>query len=127
METARTLEGSPGVSGGKHSDVQRQTKIHKDGSVEVIGGFTPDGDWKNPLLSGHPFSYGDTLHVRKYRWRRMGNPLDREIESVHEDVLDEYISIERAEEVYGVAVDPKTLEIDAQKTAKLREALAANA
>ena len=127
METARTLEGSPGVSGGKHSDVQRQSKIYKDGTVEVIGGYTPDGEWKNPLLSGHPFSHGDTFMFESTGGGGWGNPLERDIEAVHEDVLDEYISIERAEKVYGVAVDPNTLEIDAQKTATLREALAANA
>ena len=34
-----------------------------------------------------------------------GNPLDRPIELVREDVLDEYVSVEEAEMVYGVIVD----------------------
>ena len=34
-----------------------------------------------------------------------GNPLDRPIESVREDVLDGYVSAEQAEKVYGVKVD----------------------
>lgn len=124
METARTLEGSPGVSGGLHSDVQRQTKIHKNGFEEVIGGFTPDGDWKNPLLSGHPFAYGDTFMFESTGGGGWGNPMDRDIEAVHEDVLDEYISAERAEKIYGVAVDPKTLALDVARTEELRAAIA---
>ena len=35
-----------------------------------------------------------------------GDPLDRPVELVREDVLDEYVSIEQAEEVYGVKVAP---------------------
>ena len=54
-----------------------------------------------------------------------GKPLDREIDAVHEDVLDEYISIERAEKIYGVAVNPITLELDASRTETLRAALSA--
>ena len=34
-----------------------------------------------------------------------GDPLDRPIELVREDVLDEYVSVEQAERVYGVKVD----------------------
>ena len=33
-----------------------------------------------------------------------GDPLDRPIESVREDVLDEYVSLEQAEKAYGVKV-----------------------
>ena len=111
------------MNGGLHSDVQRQTKIHKNGLEEVIGGFTPDGDWKNPLLSGHPFSYGDTFMFESTGGGGWGNPLDRDVESVHEDVLDEYISAECAEKIYGVAVDPKTLALDLARTEKLRAAI----
>ena len=34
-----------------------------------------------------------------------GNPLDRPIELVREDVLDEYVSVEQAERVYGVKLE----------------------
>lgn len=34
-----------------------------------------------------------------------GNPLDRPIDLVREDVLDGYVSPEQAEEVYGVRVE----------------------
>ena len=34
-----------------------------------------------------------------------GDPLERPIELVREDVLDEYVSAEQAEKVYGVKVD----------------------
>ena len=53
----------------------------------------------------------------------VGNPLDREIESIRWDVLNHYISIERARGVYGVVIDPLTFAVDHQATAKLRTEL----
>jgi hypothetical protein len=41
-----------------------------------------------------------------------------------DDVLDEYISLETAREVYGVVIDPKTLRVDAEATLALRTTLA---
>ena len=52
-----------------------------------------------------------------------GNPLDRKVESVRMDVLNEYISIERAKNVYGVVIDRKTSEVDMDATNKRRERL----
>ena len=125
METARTIEGSPGVGGGKHSAVQRQTKIYADGTVEVIGGFDDKGKWHNPLLCGYPFAAGDTFMFESTGGGGWGNPLDRGVQAVLDDVLDEYISVEHARDVYGVVVDPQTLKLDEVATRKRREQLAA--
>jgi len=38
-------------------------------------------------------------------------------ERVREDVLDGYVTLERARTEYGVALDPNTLELDAAETA----------
>lgn len=122
METARTLEGSPGVAGGKHSDVQRQSKIFKDGSKQVIGGLDEKGDWKNPLLCAYPFSYGETFMFESTGGGGYGNPRERDAKQVREDVLDEYISLEAAAKVYGVVIDPATLQIDEAATRAARAA-----
>lgn len=50
----------------------------------------------------------------------IGSPLDRDPEKVRWDVLNDYVSIEAAREVYGVVVDPKTLELDREATTALR-------
>lgn len=120
METARTLEGSPGVGGGLHSDVQRQSKIYADGREEVIGGYAADGTWHNPLLQAHPFAYGETFKFESTGGGGWGEPMDRDIEAVYEDVLDEYISPGRAREIYGVVVDPQTMDLDRAATETLR-------
>jgi N-methylhydantoinase B/oxoprolinase/acetone carboxylase alpha subunit len=96
METARTLEGSPGVVGGQHSAVQRQSKIFADGRRQVIGGLDENGQWRNPLLCAYPFAYGETFMFESTGGGGYGNPRDRDPQLVLEDVLDEYISVDAA-------------------------------
>lgn len=52
-----------------------------------------------------------------------GNPLDREPEMVERDVMEGYVSLERAKEDYGVVINPETRKIDEEKTRKLRDIL----
>jgi N-methylhydantoinase B len=49
-----------------------------------------------------------------------GDPRGRDPDRVREDVLDGYVTVERARADYGVALDPETLEVDAAGTAGLR-------
>jgi len=50
----------------------------------------------------------------------VGNPLERDPEKVLQDVVIEFISLEVAREVYGVVINPTTMEIDWEKTEALR-------
>jgi N-methylhydantoinase B len=50
-----------------------------------------------------------------------GDPREREPERVRDDVRDGYVTLQTAREVYGVALDPETLEVDAAGTAALRQ------
>jgi N-methylhydantoinase B len=51
-----------------------------------------------------------------------GDPLERDSESVLRDVLEGYVSLELAENIYGVVIDGKTLTLDSRAThSKRRE------
>lgn len=50
----------------------------------------------------------------------VGNPFERDIDAVADDVRDELVSIAQAQKDYGVVIDPKTLEVDQAKTTALR-------
>lgn len=63
---------------------------------------------------------GETIISRACGGGGYGSPLDRAPESVLTDVLNEWISRERAESVYGVAIDDG--ELDLQRTRVLRAA-----
>ena len=52
-----------------------------------------------------------------------GNPLERDVERVLDDVRNEKISMQRAREVYGVVIYENTLQVDTEETRKLRETI----
>jgi N-methylhydantoinase B len=47
-------------------------------------------------------------------------PKERDPERVREDVIDGFVSISQAREVYRVSLDPETLQVDSPETEKLR-------
>ena len=78
------------------------------------------------IFSNKPVSEGDEFIRPSSGGGGFGDPLERDPEAVKEDVIDEYVSIERAEKDYGVIIeehDPVTLEyeIDREKTKEQRE------
>ncbi len=52
-----------------------------------------------------------------------GDPLKRDPKAVLNDVLNDYVSIERARADYGVVIDPQRMAIDEAATAELRASL----
>lgn len=79
-------------------------------------------------ISGNPFGLtqlkpGDVVTIDAAGGGGYGNPLDREPERVEQDVVEGYVSLEKAREDYGVIIDPKTLTFDEEGTSKLRESL----
>ena len=73
--------------------------------------------------SGIPVPKGTLLSHRTAGGGGYGDPKSREPELVLDDVLDEFISIDDAREIYGVAVDPITKTIDKSGTSTLRAKL----
>lgn len=68
---------------------------------------------------------GDSLITYSGGGGGIGDPLDREVEKVRMDAMNEYISIKTAADVYGVVVDPVTFAVDEAATAALRANLKA--
>lgn len=66
---------------------------------------------------------GDVVTTKSGGGGGVGNPLDREVEKVLWDVLNEYVSLEAAKKIYGVVIDPQTFEVDQNATRKLRKKL----
>ena len=63
---------------------------------------------------------GDILTRLSSGGAGVGNPIEREPEKVREDVIKEFVSIKAARDIYKVAINPKTLEIDREVTQVLR-------
>jgi N-methylhydantoinase B len=79
-------------------------------------------------VPGNPFGLtqlkpGDVVTIDAAGGGGCGNPLDREPERVERDVVEGYVTLEKAREDYGVIIDSKTLTVDEEETRKLRDAL----
>ncbi len=67
-----------------------------------------------------PLKYGDTVTCITASGGGYGDPYERDVDMVREDVTLGLVSVERARDVYGVCIDPLTLAVDVEATAKRR-------
>jgi N-methylhydantoinase B len=63
---------------------------------------------------------GDVIEFDSAGGGGYGDPLLRDPLAVEADVVNGYVSIEKAREDYGVVIDPTTLKVDAAETEKVR-------
>ncbi|MFB3887549.1 MAG: hydantoinase B/oxoprolinase family protein [Thermodesulfobacteriota bacterium] len=75
--------------------------------------------------TGNPYGLtqlkpGDLVTIDAAGGGGFGDPLERDPEMVESDVIEGYVSLEKAREDYGVAIDPRTLKIDIEATKKAR-------
>ena len=52
-----------------------------------------------------------------------GNPLERDLELIENDVIDGYVSMETAKKEYGAVINPDTMKVDVDASEKLRASL----
>jgi N-methylhydantoinase B len=97
IQAGRHIHPPEGLFGGKHGSKAQ---------------FLVNG------VSGNPFGLtqlkpGDVVTIDAAGGGGYGNPLERELETVVSDVMEDY----------GVVIDPKTIKVDEEATRKLRESL----
>ena len=86
-------------------------------------GYHISGDKKRSLKKEiFTAKKGDLLLAMEPGCGGWGNPFERDVEKVLDDVRNEKVSIEGARRDYGVVINPKTLEVNLGETQKLREA-----
>ena len=105
---------------------------------DVVAGFGAQGGLPSPPCRTFIHRGGERIRIKPHRLVEVkagdvmvkissggggvGSPLERELESVLEDVRNELVSIRAAREEYGVVIDPQTLEIDIAATQAARSA-----
>ncbi len=98
-----------GIRGGGPSSPNVVRILRADGKMEYIypkGVYTLKKDDIVEIFSSGGGGYG--------------NPFERDPEKVLEDVVNGLVSLDSAERDYGVVIDPDTLEINWQKTTRIR-------
>ncbi len=104
----------PGVAGGGDSPVVEMYIESVDGGSRVLRTKAND-----------PVYPGEVITTKVPGGGGWGDPLNRDMEKVRNDVVDEFVSVKRARDVYGVIVDPKSFEIDREGSLELRGRLSA--
>jgi N-methylhydantoinase B len=67
--------------------------------------------WKGKLAR-YPLKRGDVARMVTGVGGGYGDPAKRDPRAVRRDVRNEFLSVEQAQEIYGIAIDPQALEID---------------
>jgi len=100
-----------------------------DGGLEGTGNqvaLRQGGQWKtdfpNAKVLVAALKTDDAFLIRGGGGGGYGNPLERAIDEVADDVRQGYVSIKAAAELYGVVVDPDTLVVDRTASEALRGA-----
>jgi len=84
-------------------------------------------EMQNAKVMTAQLNAGDSFRVSAGGGGGFGPPWMRPAEKVREDVRQGYVSLDSARSDYGVVLDPETLEIDPDESAKLRDQMAATA
>jgi len=81
------------------------------------------GDYKrySPSTENKPVKPGDLVVTNTTTGAGVGDPIERDPESIVEDIREMKATYEHACKVYCVSTDPKTLKVDLLKTEKLRD------
>ncbi|HUK58023.1 MAG TPA: hydantoinase B/oxoprolinase family protein [Stellaceae bacterium] len=77
-------------------------------------------DYPNAKVSYIDLKPGDAYSIRSGGGGGYGPPWQRALEKVQEDVRQGYVSLEQAEKLYGVVLDPETLAPNFAATERLR-------
>ncbi|WP_375259014.1 hydantoinase B/oxoprolinase family protein [Citreimonas sp.] len=105
-----------GIEGGLPSMPHGLT-IRRNGETEA--------KWLGSVFSDYPVHTGDEFARPTAGGGGFGDPLERDVDKVREDVIDDYVSVERAARDYGVVIteidaDLCEYEVDTAATEKLR-------
>ncbi|WP_228000167.1 hydantoinase B/oxoprolinase family protein [Nocardia australiensis] len=90
------------------------------GNFCVIGEGRPDEAICGEFPVAQPYDPEGVIFSQSGGGGGWGNPLDRAPQSVLDDVLDEYVSVDGARRDYGVVVDTQMWIVDAEATAAER-------
>ena len=109
-EADRHLEPPHGVFGGGQG---------LTGSLTKNPGTPGEESWPSKI-TGYKMAAGDLIRITGPSGGGYGDPMERDPEMVLGDWLDDFISLEMARDVYGVAIEAESETVNAEETRRLR-------
>jgi N-methylhydantoinase B len=91
-------------------------------AVELRLGGRWKADFPNAKVLVAQLKPGDAFKIRSGGGGGYGDPLQRPLAQVQNDVRQGYVTVQAAAELYGVVIDPDIFEVDVAATQKLRAA-----
>jgi N-methylhydantoinase B len=88
------------VAGGQDGSRNEVRMLHADGREVVLG-----------KCARYRLARGEVARLVTGTGGGWGDPLERPMEAVVEDVRDGFVTLEQAERDYGIVVDPRTFEV----------------
>jgi N-methylhydantoinase B len=110
---------SLGIQSGRYRYPPEGLFGGKDGAKAQ---FLINGNPGNPYRLTH-LKPGDLVIMDAAGGGGYGNPLERDLELIENDVIDGYVSVESARNDYGVVINPDTINVDVDASEKLRASL----
>lgn len=99
--------------------VQKREELpHNIGDIEKL--IKGKQEYAFPSTPIRPMKEGDIVGIRNLGGGGLGDPIEREPEKIVEDLRNRLVTLEVAEAVYAVSLDENTLEVDRDKTERLR-------
>ena len=102
-----------GVAGGMGGGLSRVTLNPDTPEEREIRAFSDDNQWQ----------CGDLVRIYTAGGGGWGDPLERDVARVLDDVLDGFVSLAAARERYGVVINPDTLRVDGGATEAQRQSI----
>jgi N-methylhydantoinase B len=81
-----------------------------NGAAVIRAGESEPEVWAGKLTR-YPLARGDVVRLISGTGGGYGDPLERPVEAVQDDVKNGYVTVEQARDDYGVTLDPETLEV----------------
>ena len=93
-------------------------------ALRIAGNAAPE--FSNAKVFTTGLESGDAFAVNSGGGGGFGSPLERPVDRVRHDVVQGYVSLKAAKDLYSVVLDPETLEVDVAATEHLRTTMAAS-
>lgn len=91
-----------------------------EGSTNHFEFVTAEGTTRRGRVTRQELEPGDLVRIVTATGGGYGDPREREVGRVLDDVLDGYVDINTARDVYGVVIDPGRMVVDAEATQRIR-------